>query len=403
MKKIKELYLEDKVWKFIEKNKFFIFFMLITLLSVIIRLKLLEYKSNDYFSCLEPWFNQLREGGGFNALKNEIGNYNPPYMTILAFLTYLPIEPLVSIKIVSIIFDYVCGFTIFEITNNLLKDNKNREKFSLLCYGITIFLPTVFINSSCWAQSDSIYTAFVLLSLMFLMKGKNIKSFVFLGLAFSFKLQTIFILPLFIIMYLSERKFSILNFIIVPIVDFLMCLPAIIFGKPISQCIEIYTGQVKEYSRFITMNFPNIYAIFFKADPSDTANLIESTNELVGTIGIWVTIFIFVVIAMMVLYKKVKFDEKAIIEFGLWGVFIATFFLPQMHDRYLYLGELLGIVYFVCNRKKYYIPLAIELISISSYACAMFSGNALNIGYVAIFYFVIIVLYSKDMYKTYLN
>ena len=36
----------------------------------------------------------LQSNGGLYALKSDIGDYNAPYLTILALLTYLPIKPL---------------------------------------------------------------------------------------------------------------------------------------------------------------------------------------------------------------------------------------------------------------------------------------------------------------------
>ena len=322
-------------------------------------------------------------------------------MTILAIITYLPISPLFSIKIVSIIFDYICAFCVMDIIGVLLKDNKNKEKYMLLGYSLVVFLPTVFLNSACWGQADSIYTAFVLMSLLNLFKKKYTKAFIFLGIAFSFKLQTIFILPLYILMYLSERKFSLVNFGLIPLMDFLMCLPAILFGKSISSCINVYIGQTNEYSQFLTMNFPNVYSMFFKSNFESHPDLIFARYDFISTIGICFTIFLFIIIAAMVFYKKIKFDNKAIIEFSLWSILICTFFLPHMHDRYMYMADIIGILYLIYNKRKFYIPLLIELVSLSTYMYYLFSAIALDITAVSIVNFVLISLYSWNMVKTY--
>lgn len=387
---------------FIEKNKFIIFFMIITALSLYLRGKLINYASNDYIEFLKPWFDELKSGGGLTALQNKIGNYNAPYMTILALLTYISVDSIISIKVVSIIFDYICDFIILEILNVLLPNNKNKQKYILLSYCLIIFLPTMFLNSACWGQADSIYTAFILMSLLYLFKKKYTKSFIFLGIAFSFKLQTIFILPLYVLMYLSEKKFSIFNFLLIPFMDFVMCLPAILFGKSILDCIGVYIEQTSKYANYLTLNFPNVYSIFFKSSYANLPNIIESPNEIIGSIGVLFTIFIFIFMAILVLYKKVKFDNRAIIEFGLWSILIATFFLPQMHDRYLFVGDVLGILYYIYNKRKYYIPIAIELISLSTYVYYLFGGTAINIAYTSILNLVVVVLYSKNMYEKYL-
>lgn len=393
-----------KFIKFIEKNKLIFAFMIITALSLLLRNELFGCISDDYINYLNPWFNQLKDGGGLFALKDNIGDYNAPYMTIMGLLTYIPISSIISIKLVSIIFDYICAFTVVEIIKVLLQDkidNKNLQLYMTIGYAVVLFLPTVFLNSACWAQCDSIYTAFVLLSILFLFNKKYTKSFITLGIAFSFKLQTAFILPLYILMYISERKFSIYNFLIIPLIDIVMCMPAILFGKSITDCVLVYFNQTSEYSEYITMNLPNVYSIFFKSNFENAPNLISNFNDNIAKIGVFITVFIFILIAIMVLYKKVKFDNIAILEFGIWSILIATFFLPFMHDRYMYMADILGVIYLIYNKRKFYIPIIIELISLYSYMYYLFGYIAIDIQIVSILNLVMIVLYSIDMCKRY--
>ncbi len=390
--------MSKKIWDNIEKNKVFIFFAIITILAIALRMSLFSYDYGDYDMFLKPWFDELKAGGGLLALGQGIGNYNAPYMTILALLTYLPFDSLISIKTVSVIFDFVCAITVAIIVETLLKNNKHKDSIALIFYGLVLFLPTVFLNSSCWGQADSIYTAFVLLSLLYLIKQKYTRAFIFLGIAFSFKLQFIFILPLYILMYISERKFSIFNFLILPATNFVMCIPSLLFGNTLSNCIDVYMGQAGTYSQYITLNFPNFYSIFFK---SGTSHLIESTNPMIGTIGMIFTLFIFILLAFLVLYKKVKFDSRAIIEFGLWSILICTFFLPQMHERYLFMGDIIGLLYLFFNRKKFYLTLGIELISLYGYIHFLFAAFGLEMQIMGFVYLAVMILYSKDMYKRY--
>ena len=387
----------EKIWGFIDENKIFIFLVIITSFAIFLRLQMYTYTFGDYEMFLEPWFNELKAGGGLAALGKGIGNYNPPYMTILALLTYLPFKPIESIRTVSVIFDFVCAVTVAMIAIHIFKNNKHREKIALLGYSLTLFLPTVFLNSACWSQADSIYTAFVLISLLCLMKQKYIKAFIFLGVAFSFKLQFIFILPLYILIYISERKFTIFHFLIPVVTNFVLCVPSLIFGNTIEKCINIYIGQMGTYNQYITLNFPNLYSIFF----GSSSNLVETPNEYLPKIGIVMTMFIFIIIAFLVLYKRIKFDNKAIVEFGLWSVLICTFFLPHMHDRYMFIADILGIAYLMFNKKKFYIPLMIELVSIYGYMHFLFSSFNMDMKVFGILFLVLIAIYSKDMYANY--
>lgn len=390
----------EKIWDFIERKKFIIFFIIITAISLFARIAVIDFVSGDYYSCLEPWFYQLKNNGGLSALKLNIGNYNLPYLTILAILTYLPVEPIVSIKMVSIICDYICALAVLKIAYIVLKNNKNKDFFALLLYGVVLFLPTVLLNSACWGQADAIYVAFILLAIVALLEEKYLKAFIYLGVSFAFKLQFIFILPLFILIYISKRKFPLYYFLIIPAVNIVMCLPAIIAGKPIASCIDIYVSQTSQYSAYLSMNFPGVYNLLF---PTNSYNYVMAPNEYMSKMGVMCTIFVFVIMAFMVLYKKIKFDKQQIIEFGLWSVMIATFLLPHMHDRYLFAGDILSVLYCIYNKDKLYVPIGISLISMYGYTGFLFGKNPVPIQYLSFMYLILIFIVTKDIYNKYFN
>ncbi len=387
----------EKVWNFIEKKKFIIFFIIITVIAMYARTLMLDFVSGDFGACIEPWFYKLKANGGLSALKLDIGNYNLPYLTILALLTYLPIAPIVSVKMVSIVFDFVSALAAMKIVYIVLKDNKNKDFFALIIYGVILFLPTVLLNSACWGQADSIYAAFIMLSIVALLEEKYIKSFILLGVSFAFKLQFMFIVPLYILIYISKRKFPIYYFFIVPLVNFIMCLPAIMFGKPISACIDIYLNQTTEYDAYLSMNFPGIYNLLFPTN----GTYVIAPNEYMGKVGVLATIFVFVIIAFIVLYKKIEFNKQQIIEFGLWSVMIATFLLPHMHDRYLFVGDMLSILYVIYNRDKIYVPIGISLVSMYGYTGFLFGVNPVPIQYISFIYLILLVIVTKDIYNKY--
>ena len=221
--------------KYLKKHYILFLFILVTIIAVVIRICMLSFESSDYTLFLHPWFTYLSNNGGIHALCTYIGNYNAPYMTILALLTYLPIKDLISIKIVSIIFDFVLAMASSRLAMKLV--NKKKELYGLITYTAVLFMPQVLMNSALWGQCDAIYASFVILSLLFLIDNKFLRSFICLGMAFAFKLQFIFILPLYVIYYFTTKKYSIWYFFIIPLVDIIMCLPAIIMGKPFKEVL----------------------------------------------------------------------------------------------------------------------------------------------------------------------
>lgn len=387
--------IDEFIFKFIKKYSLTILFLIITIISILMRIKCIDIESADYNNFLINWYNQIKENGGFLALGEEIGDYNISYILIIAFLTYIPIRPLIAIKLVSILFDYSMAIVGMLLIYELLKKDKFKHLYALITYCILVILPSTVLNSSMWAQCDSIYTTFVLLSLLYLIKEKNIKAFIFLGIAFSFKLQTIFVLPVFILVYISKRKFQLCYFLIIPIINLVMCLPAIIMGRTIESCFDIYVNQVEEYSTYISMNFPNIYAMLF--DTIGESNLIYNLGQEISRFGTLATISIFSIVAILVIYNETKINNELLIELTLWSVLLCTFLLPSMHDRYLYIADVISIIYFAITRKKIYIPIIVNFISLYVYVEYLYGSKNLPIEYVAIANAIILIIITKDI------
>ena len=139
-----------KIFDFITKYRKIIFITIITLIAFAIRWQAIDNLSGDMYHDLGSWFREIKNGGGLIALKDNIGNYNVPYLVILALLTYLPIEYFISIKAVSIIFDYILAISVAFLMKELLKGKKNANDLAVLAYGLILILPIVFINSADW-------------------------------------------------------------------------------------------------------------------------------------------------------------------------------------------------------------------------------------------------------------
>ena len=391
---------KNVIWDFVYNHHNLIYFILITLLALIARILLFKYNSGDYDLFLRPWFDALKLNGGISGLSQDIGNYTPIYMTLLAILTYFPVSSLVSIKVLSMIFDFIGAIAVKKIADELLVGKKYQKQISLLVYAIFLFLPTVLFNSSYWAQSDSIYTSFVLISLLYLIRKNYKLSFVFLGISFAFKLQAIFILPLYVLMYIAERKIKFKYFLFIPLMIFILSLPKAIYSHDLLAGFRVYLNQAGTYSQYITLNFPNIYGIFWG---DNNNHLINTPFKELSTIGIIITMLVLITLAFLVYIKKTKFDKKAIIEFGLFSILLTTFFLPQMHERYMFMGDVIALLYLVINIKKYYIPMVIQFISVNGYMYLLFGSFAIDFSTLSIAFLVLIVFYTKEMYCNYLK
>ncbi|HEY8804854.1 MAG TPA: hypothetical protein VIM42_07075, partial [Clostridium sp.] len=198
----------DKKKEFLKK---FLILVAIIWLALIVRIHGLPFTSQDYNAFLSRWFDNIKTNGGFSSLKNSMGDYTQPYLYLLTLGTYTSINKLFYIKMLSFVFEIMAAFFIMKIVNMKYKD----EKLGYLSFGILLLIPTVILNGSVWAQCDIIYTSFVIGSIYYILREKPIISIILYGIALSFKLQAIFILPLFAIL-LFKNKIKIYHLLLIP-------------------------------------------------------------------------------------------------------------------------------------------------------------------------------------------
>lgn len=375
---------ESKVIEFIKKHIVLFFIIIITLIGGYVRFKALSYQSGDFKLFLEPWFEQLKNAGGLKGLSNYPGDYNAPYVTLIALLTYIPKSSLVLIKSLSILFDFILAFSCSRLVKELTK-GKNKY-LEVITYTVILMLPTVILNSAYWAQCDSIYASFIILSLLFLVRKKYIPSFILLGIAFAFKLQFIFILPLYIVLYFSKKEFSILHFLLLPVVNIILCLPAIMLGKPILECFTVYFSQTQTYKKFLVLNFSNFY------------NILTGPTDLLYTLGLLLTLSICGLALFHILYKEIEFNNEKILTLGLWFLVIVTYFLPGMHERYLFVGEILSIIIYIVYKKHLKLTVFINITALMNYLIFLFGVENEYMKIISILYLVILIYFTKETF-----
>ncbi|MDD2409900.1 MAG: hypothetical protein PHD03_04210 [Bacilli bacterium] len=377
--------IEKSILDWIKKNNLIIFTIFIIIIALYARLKLYDFYTPDY-NGIEIWFNHFKNNGGLLALNNPIGDYNTPYLILLSLLSYLPFKQIYIVKIMLTIFDIFLAISASMLTYEIMKSNKNHKYYSLLTFMIVFISPLVIFNSAFWGQCDALYSAFALLSIYFLLKNKFTLAFLFLGISLAFKLQAIFILPVFIILYFEKRKFSVLNFILLLIPNLILSLPALILGMPINYWLKIYFNQIESY-QMLTLNFINIYKLF------------PNYSDYLRDFGIIFALLICFIVLFVILNKKINWNKEKIISLTLWFTIVLTYVLPSMHERYLFLGEVLAISYYICHKKNLFILIFIIINSFITYTNYLTNSIvSINIVFLSLLYLVSIVYFSKNIF-----
>ena len=372
--------IEIKLFDFVKKHITVIFFVVVTIIGTMIHFCGIDFQSDDFNSFLNGWWYNIK-AGGINGLATQVGNYNIPYQIIIFLLTLLPLSALHAYKVLSILFDVVLAVSAGLLVNEL-GQKKSPFRF-VLTYALVYCSITVVFNSAFWAQCDSIYVTFILLAIYFMKKDRNILAFVMLGISLSFKLQFFFILPVFLFYYIMNRKISFLHFLIIPLTDIAMCLPAVFLGRNPIDIVKIYVDQT-DYGKLIQMNCPNVYA--FMCEGNDM-----TYYYLFKPMSIALTMFILGLALSVFIYKKVDLsDSNNFMLTAIWTSFTCLMFLSSMHERYGYLLDILLIIYVLTFGKYYWVAVSCNLVSLRGYCYYLFANySVVSLQYTAAFYLVV--------------
>ncbi len=322
------------------------------IIALVLRFSLRKFQSGDFTDFLEPWYNFIVQHGGFSALKYNFSAYTPPYLYLLVVATYLfsGFSKVFAIKLISIIFDFVCAF----LTYKLVRLKYPVGKMPIVAFLGVLFAPTIFLNSSYWGQADIIYTTGLVACLYFLCLHKETLAFICFGLAFSFKLQAMFFAPVLLILWL-KKVVSWKSFLLIPTVYLVAILPARVAGRPLRDLLLIYFDQANTYKE-LTKSAPNLYQW-----------ISNDFYTIVVPIGFLLTITVIVLLSLCVYKSRTKVTRKLTIQLALVSSLVVPYFLPKMHDRYFFVADTISIIFGFYFPSYFFVPISIGMVSLFSY------------------------------------
>jgi len=289
-----------------------------------------------------------RINGGVKAFAAPLGNYNIPYMYFLCLFSYLPIDDLYLIKLLSTGFDVGLAYAVMKLIGRV-NDDSNMK---LAGFFTTLLLPTVVMNGALWAQCDSIYAALALLGLWLALDKRPVLSVLCFTLSFGFKLQAVFILPIMAVL-LFTKKYKLWHLALFPAFYVALVIPAVIMGKPFIETLTLYASQTGSIGSGLNYNSPSVFALF-----KNVANEAAAANT--GIIAAF--LFMLLILAVCFIKRKALDDKTIILASALLALGI-PFLLPHMHDRYFFLTDVLTVV--LCF---IYFPIGISLAVLAQFA-----------------------------------
>lgn len=323
--------------------------------ALYLRLSCLDYQTLDYQTFLTKWVAFFRNNGGFSALKQPVGDYNVPYLYFLAAISYLPVPDLYLIKLFSILFDILLAWGGLCLTRQFCREDSPAP---LICFTLLLFLPTVLLNGAYWGQCDSLYTSLVLLALSAALESRPKTSVLLLAVAFSFKLQTVFLIPLWCVFWFTGRvKFR--HLLLFPAGYLATVLPALALGRSLSSILSVYLNQMGEYSSRLTLNAPSVFSFL----PSDS----QVNITLASRLGIAAAFLLVFVLLGLLFWRRKQITPDLLLATAAVLAIGVPFLLPYMHDRYFMLAGAVTLVWACTNWRHFPIALLAEVSSLSCY------------------------------------
>ena len=323
-----------------------------TALALVIRASLLDFQSGDYLTFLAPWTQFFRDNGGFAALRYSLGNYNPPYMYFLALFSYFDMSELYLIKLLSVLFDVLLAWACMKLLGLY---TGSRAKLLGVFFAV-LFLPTVVINGAYWAQCDSIYAFFGIYALYLGLRGRGCASMVSLAACFAFKLQAVFIIPVFFILLLA-KKLRWRQLLVFPAAYIVFMLPALLAGRPFIETVTLYFAQAGTVGDAMNYNAPSLTSMF------QWSGNTEGPSMLLIAAAFALVLAAYAVAAV----KRSSLDDTVILGFALLLAMGIPYLLPHMHDRYFFISGVLALVLAFRDWRFFPVPLLAELASLHCY------------------------------------
>ncbi len=330
--------------------------------SVGIRVHLFDFHSSDLDSCGLAWCDSLQKVGLAETLKNANVDYNPTYLYLLWLANKLPFTRLVAIKLCSVIFDYLCALALGLIVYRV---HASKLRAAVAAFALLI-TPTVVFNGALWGQCDMVFVTPMVVALALMMNKRPYLATALFGLAIAVKLQAIFLFPLLGV-WVLRKLIPWRSLLLIPGV-FLLCLvPAWLSGTSWHDLLLIYPNQTHHYTE-LTLNAPTIF------------NLLPNDAKWFGHFGIWLAMGVVFMLFLACVYTHKRTTSVLLVEEAAMFACLTPFLLPRMHERYVFLGDVLSLLYGFLRPGHLAIPLLVLGASFVSYFPYLFGKTPVPLG-----------------------
>jgi len=334
-------------------------FALLFSFGLLLRILFIPAKTLDMDAYL-LWYNYIVENG-IGSIGSDYFGYNPPfiYLLALATLTRSFLYPIIAIKLIPFIFDILNATIVYRIVRIQAPEGAKPLLATLIFW----VAPTLILNSAFWGQTDSLYTSFLLITVLLLLKERPTLAILAFGIAFAIKAQAILLVPFLAILFF-KKKIPFKAFLTLPFVYAASFIPAILAGRSITTLFSTYGTQTETFTS-ASKNAANPY--FFVR---------EQEYQIALYAGIVISVILMLTWVVIYGFKKYKITKSRLILTALISLAIVPYLLPKMHDRYFYPADVFSIIFAFFFPKFWFVPVVYQIMSFLSYLPFLFNTPA---------------------------
>ena len=357
----------------------------LSMLAVGAHLALLDIKPGRYSKVLEPLLGDMWNYELTTAAAWEDDGWSGVYLLIMALLSRIEtFSWLYAVKLV----DMICQCAAAGAVLRLAMICGTKVYGAIAAMFAAVLAPTMLMNAGVWAQCDATFAMFTLWGLVLLLDDHPLAGCVLWGLALGTKLQSAFLFPLLIVLFMNNRVQ--LRHILALIAAAFVCQIAIVLdGQGIMSMITRYAVQLENarWDLGLTDHMPNVYALM----------LVASTREFSG-MGLYLGIASALLVVGALLRTKRKLTGDVYVLSALLLACGLPLVLPQMNARSLYLA---GMLAFACasNRRRMIAAGLIEFVSLCAYMRAIFAYDVVHIMILALLAIACAVLVMLELFE----
>lgn len=299
------------------------------MLAVAAHLAMLDIKPGRFTKTLSPLFEDMWNYEMITALAWEDDGWTGVYLIVCALISRLEtFSQLYAVKLVDMVCQCLCGAAVARLA-------KARGASALAAIGgmlACVLAPTMLMNAGCWAQCDAMFAMFALWGLVLLIGHHPLAGCVLWGLAVGTKLQSAFLFPLLIPLFM-DRRIS-LRHLLALFGAFLLSQGAIVLdGQGFAEVFTRYGEQLVAARESIGLadHAPGVYSLM----------RVASVREFSG-MGLYLGIACALVVVWALLRAGRPLTDEVILLAALLLAAGLPLVLPQMNARSLYLAGMLA-------------------------------------------------------------